>query len=69
MKTTLDIPSEIWAEAMQLSGAKSKRAVALQALENFTRTLKMRRLALELGDSVTFMMPEELNTLRKKAIS
>jgi len=68
MKTTLDIPSEIWFEAMHLSGAKTKRAVVLQALENFTRTLRMRKLASELGGSETFMKPNDLKILRNREI-
>jgi hypothetical protein len=64
MKTTLDIPEDLINAALAVSKSKTKRAVVLQALEDFTRRAQMAALAQELGDSTTFMSPEELASLR-----
>jgi Arc/MetJ family transcription regulator len=64
MKTTLDIPNDLLDEAMRVSGAKTKRAAVLAALGDFARRGRMRVLADQLGDSVTFMTSTQLQSLR-----
>lgn len=64
MKTTLDIPELVLEEAVRLSGARTKRAAVLAALNDFTRRGRMRSLAAKLGDSGTFVTSDELETLR-----
>ncbi|MFA7345179.1 MAG: type II toxin-antitoxin system VapB family antitoxin [Terrimicrobiaceae bacterium] len=64
MKTTLDIPEPLITEAIRLSGAKTKRAAVLKALEEYTRRAGMKALARTLGDSDSFMDHEQLMALR-----
>jgi len=64
MKTTLDIPTSVLEEAIRLSGARTKRAAVLAALDDFTRRGRMRALVAKLGRSETFMTPAELEKLR-----
>ena len=66
MKTTLDIPSDLINEAMRLTGAKTKRAAVLAALDDFSRRGRMREIAMRLGNSDTFMTAMDLETLRLK---
>ncbi len=66
MKTTLDIPDSLMNAALAVSPVKTKRAVVLKALEDFTRRAEMAALANELGNSTTFMEPEELARLREQ---
>ena len=66
MKTTLDIPSDLINEAMRLTGAKTKRAAVLAALDDFSRRGRMREVAMRLGNSDTFMTALDLETLRLK---
>lgn len=51
-------------EAIRLSGARTKRAAVLAALDDFTRRGRMRALVAKLGRSETFMTPAELDKLR-----
>ena len=64
MKTTLDIPSGSINEAIRLAGAKTKRAAVPAALDDFSRRGRMREMAMRLGNSDTFMMATDLETLR-----
>ena len=47
-----------------MSGARTKRAAVLAALNDFTRRGRMRALVTKLGRSETFMTPAELEKLR-----
>jgi len=64
MKTTLDVPETLLNDAMQISGAKTKRAAVMTALEELIRRGRMQALASKLGDSDTFMSSEELAAMR-----
>ena len=66
MKTTLDIPEELLAEAMLCSGARTKREAVMRALKEFNRRAGLARLADRLGNSETFMSFEELMETRAK---
>jgi Arc/MetJ family transcription regulator len=65
MKTTLDIPEKLLAEAMRVGGARTKREAVLRALEDFNRRARLRKLADRLGNSETFMDFDELMKLRE----
>jgi Arc/MetJ family transcription regulator len=69
MKTTLDIPEDLLAEAMAVAGVRTKREAVVQALEDFNRRAKLRTLARRLGRSKTFMDFEELMRLRARETS
>jgi Arc/MetJ family transcription regulator len=69
MKTTLDIPEGLFEEAIRHSKARTKRAAVILAMEEFVRRAEMKSLADSLGDSETFMSPQELMELRWKGIS
>lgn len=64
MKTTLDVPESLLNDAMRISGAKTKRAAVMAALEELIRRGRMQTLARELGNSDTFMTSEELQATR-----
>jgi len=66
MKTTLDIPEEIMAEALRTSGARTKREAVVRALEEMNRRTRLARLAARLGNSETFMDLQELKKLRSR---
>ena len=66
MKTTLDVPEGLLQDAMLVSGAKTKRAAVMTALEEMIRRGRMQALARELGNSETFMRPAELQAMRLK---
>jgi len=44
MKTTIDIPDKVLADAMRLVGAKSKREAVVTALSEFNARHRMARL-------------------------
>ncbi len=68
MKTTLDIPEDLLAEAMKAAGTTTKRDAVLRALEDFNRRERMRKLTDRLGRSETFMAPDELTELRSRGL-
>jgi Arc/MetJ family transcription regulator len=68
MKTTLDIPEELLARAMEASGARTKKEAVLRALEDFNRRAELRALTKRLGRSTTFMNFDELMKLRGKEV-
>ena len=68
MKTTLDIPEKLLAEAMKAAGATTKRDAVMRALEEFNRRDRLRKLTERLGSSDTFMSPEELSELRGREL-
>ncbi len=68
MKTTLDIPEDLLAEAMRASGVRTKREAVLRALEDFNRRFKLRKLVDRLGRSTTFMDFDELMKQREREL-
>ena len=68
MKTTLDIPEDLLAETMQISGARTKREAVLRALQDFNRRSKLRELADRLGRSTTFMDFDALMKQREREL-
>lgn len=60
-RTTLEIDDELLAEAMELTGAKSKRDVVDQALREFVRRCQREALIRDLG---TFDLDIDLDKLQ-----
>ena len=69
MKTTLDIPEYLFSRATLHSKARTKRAIVIQAMEDFIQRAEMKALARSLGDSETFMTSAELDNLRSQETS
>ena len=44
MRTTLDLPEQLLAEAMRLTGSKTKTAVIVRALEELVRKARLQEL-------------------------
>jgi len=59
MKTTIDIPEGALAEAMRFTGAKTKRAAVVKALEEFNRQQRVKELVAALG-TLDFASNEEI---------
>ena len=63
MRTTLDLPAPLLAEAMKLSNQKTKTAVIISALEDFVRKTRISELKKYKGK---IDIDIDLNTLRKR---
>jgi hypothetical protein len=66
MKTTVDIPEKILADAMRFTKAKTKRAAILTALENLNRCHGQAELIKYFGTFDSLMSNEEMELLDKK---
>ena len=49
MKTTIDIPDKLLADAIRITGAKTKRDAVVSALEEFIRRKKVEKLVASFG--------------------
>ena len=49
MKTTIDIPDAVLADAMRYTGAKTKREAVVKALEEFNRLRRVKDLVASFG--------------------
>jgi hypothetical protein len=49
MKTTIDIPDHVLADAMRFTGAKTKREAVVKALEEFNRQQRVKELIASFG--------------------
>ena len=67
MKTTIDIPEELLQEAMEFTGAKTKREAIVTAVRDYNDRRKMADLVKHLGTCDDLMTPAELDQLRSKA--
>lgn len=65
MKTTVDIPDDELKEALEHTGAKTKRQAVVTALADYNRRQRLARLAARFGTLERFMTHHELNTLRR----
>jgi Bacterial antitoxin of type II TA system, VapB len=63
MKTTIDIPEEVLADAMRFTGAKTKREAVLKALDEFNRRQKVEALLKLAGTFPDFPTHEELEVV------
>ena len=67
MKTTIDIPDQVLADALRFTKAKTKKAAVLTALGDFNRRQRMAALAGRMGKSDSFMTHGELMKMRESA--
>jgi Arc/MetJ family transcription regulator len=66
MKTTVDIPDRELQDAMEHTGARTKREAVVTALAEFNRRKRLERLAAQLGTFDEMMSREELLALREE---
>lgn len=64
MRTTLDLPEKLVAEAMELTGAKTKSQLIKDALTNQIKLAKRKRLITKKG---TIDLEIDLNSLRNRS--
>jgi Arc/MetJ family transcription regulator len=68
MKTTVDIPEKVLAEAMRFTRAKTKREAIVTAIEDYNRRKRMAELVKYSGTSDTLLSNKEIEDLDKKRI-
>jgi len=64
MKTTVDIPDDLLADAIRYTGAKTKRDAVVFALEDYNRRQHMASMTKYLGTFDKFATLTELNESR-----
>ena len=64
VKTTVQIPDEELAEAMEHSGARTKKAAIVAAVMEYNRRRRLEALVARFGRSTEFMTGAELAKLR-----
>jgi Arc/MetJ family transcription regulator len=65
MKTTVDIPDSVLREAMENTGATTKREAVLAALNELNRRHRVEKVIAMMGTSDTFMSHDELMAMRE----
>jgi Arc/MetJ family transcription regulator len=65
MKTTVDIPANVLAEAMRFAGAKTKREAIVTAIEDYNRRKRMAELIKYSGTSETLLSNEAIEVLER----
>ena len=60
MKTTIDIPDDVLADAMRFTGAKTKREAVVKAMEDFNRARKVEALLAAAGTFPNFPSNDEI---------
>jgi Arc/MetJ family transcription regulator len=66
MKTTIDIPEKLLAEAIRLSDSRTKREAVLVALQEYNRQRRMAELTRHAGTCSEIMTAEELREARQE---
>lgn len=66
MKTTVDIPEKELQEALEHTGAATKREAVVTAIVDFNRRHRLAKLVEEFGTFEYFMSVEELDALRRE---
>jgi len=64
MRTTIDLPADLMARAMELSPARTKREVVTTALEEYVKRLLRERLLEMLETGFPSMTHGELQRMR-----
>jgi Arc/MetJ family transcription regulator len=65
MKTTIDIPAKVMAETIRHTGAKTKKAAVLMAIERYNKLRRLQALDARIrGSFKDFMTREDLRTMR-----
>lgn len=59
MKTTIDIPDDLLADAMKFTGAKTKRDAVVKAIESFNRLQVVSEVVANFG-TLDFATNEEI---------
>jgi hypothetical protein len=59
MKTTIDIPDDLLADAMKFTGAKTKRDAVVKAIESFNRLQLVKEVVANFG-TLDFATNEEI---------
>lgn len=66
MKTTIDIPDKVLAETLKHTGAKTKRAAILTAVERYNRLKRLAELDARIrGTFKSFMTQQDLKIMRE----
>lgn len=68
MKTTIDIPDKELRDAIEHTGARTKREAVVTALTEFNRRKRLERLAEKLGSFEEMISLEELIASRKDRV-
>ncbi len=64
MRTTVDLPADLLATALELSPARTKREVLTLALEEYVRKLLRKELVQMLGTGFLDMTQDDLEQMR-----
>lgn len=64
MRTTVDLPADLMATALELSPARTKREVLTAALDEYVKRLLRERLLQMLGTGFLDMTQEDLERMR-----
>ncbi len=68
MKTTIDIPEKVLAEAIRHTGAKTKKEAIVTAVEKYNRLRRLATLNARIrGSFKDFMTQDELKIMREDA--
>ncbi len=68
MKTTIDIPEKVLAETLKHTGAKTKKAAILTAVEKYNRLRRLAALDARIrGTFKDFMTQDDLKVMREDA--
>ena len=68
MKTTIDIPEKVLAEAIKHTGAKTKKEAILTAVEKFNMHKRLEALNARIrGTFRAFMTQQDLKVMREDA--
>ncbi len=68
VKTTIDIPEKVLAEAIRHTRAKTKKQAILTAVEKYNRLQRLARLNARIrGSFKDFMTQEDLKVIRQDA--
>jgi len=66
MKTTIDIPDKLLREAIEHTGAKTKRDAVVMAMNEFNRRCRLKEMAERLhGSCPDFMSQEDFHQTRQ----
>jgi len=64
MRTTIDLPDELMAQALELSPARTKREVVTAALDEYVKRLLREELRRKIGTGFLDMTQEDLQRMR-----
>jgi len=68
VKTTIDIPEKVLAETLKHTGAKTKKAAILTAVEKYNRLRRLAALDARIrGTFKDFMTQDDLKVMREDA--